>query len=60
MAKKGWIAEATKNRGGLTRAFPRIAKGGFSTEELNRIMKNSKSTHAKRQASLAKTLKSFH
>lgn len=64
MAKKkgNWIAKATRNKGGLTRAAKASEKNKNGTLNLTKIAARAKRTHntkLARQVNLAKTLRSF-
>ncbi len=58
MSDKHWIAKAVlKNKGALRRKLG-VKKGKISTTKLNSAV-HSKNATTKRQANLAKTLRSF-
>ena len=59
MGKKDWIADATKNKGALHRALGVPSDKKIPDKKLDKAL-HSKSTKIKKEASLAKTLKSFH
>ena len=59
MGKKDWIADATKNKGALHRALGVPSDKKIPDKKLDKAL-HSKSTKIKEEASLAKTLKSFH
>ncbi len=58
MANKNWIAEATKNKGGLHRSLGVPAGEKIPAKKLAKAEKSS-NPKIRKQAALAKTLKGF-
>lgn len=59
MAKKKWIAEATKNRGGLHRSLG-VKEGKKIPESKLKTALHSSNPRIRKQAQLAKTLTALH
>lgn len=59
MGKKNWIADATKNKGALHKALGVSTDKKIPDKKLDKAL-NSKNTKIRKEANLAKTLKSFH
>lgn len=56
MAKRNWIADATKNKGGLHRSLG-VPEGQKIPEQMVEAATKSKNPRVQKQAQLAETLK---
>lgn len=59
MKKNNWIKDATKNTGALHKALGVPCDKKISSKKLDKAL-HSKDMKIRKEASLAKTLKSFH